>query len=1610
MEKYFWRVMLAILFSCMLLSESRVPVWAAETEVKNKNTQQWTDSEAEMQILDEKPDLPENTEGLTNIYEDGEGIFLAAMPDVKQKARSAVSANLVVGTAIPYPTNLGNYSTNYFTVNGRVAYCLESAKATPPVSDYVANEFENNELLQKVLYYGYGGPGDVTDIYMPAFDTQLKYLFTHLAAAYAYCGIDGFTGCTMQDIEDCGVWGYISYIDNLPSPTSPWLGVTPVRPDTYIEGDRQRTPEFQMRGDERCSITIDIPAGVTCHYKGTEITDSVKLSGGDRFYFSAPWDMTAYTWTPELVIKKWKAMVLSTGNGNQDVGYGSFFEEQASGIWMIVDWRDYVKIRVFKRDEKFSSIPLQDALFAIYTDEDCTNLIAEMPLTDEKGITDVIVRKQQDKVYIKELQAPAGYRRNQNVYELVLGKLKNRTVTYTNQEQMGKITVQKQGGALTGVEGKEGALRFLYDPSAYSGARYTISAVEDIYSQDRVTKYHNAGDIVAELETGADGSAVSQELYLGKYRVEEVKAPYGLVYGTTEEQRIKGIELPYAGQEAEFAESTVLFTNDRPEISVKAVKRSKNSGITLEGAVFGLYAEEDITALDGTVLVTGGTLIEQATSDADGNADFQSDLPMGFQYGVRELQAPENYYQLDEAFLFTYEYQDDRTYTYTFEQEFYNEEVHGEIHIEKTDKDSQAFVPQGDAQLAGAGYGLYAAADIAAPDGKSGLVYNEGDLVTQGKISGEGTLDFTDLYLGEYIVKEMEAPEGYLLDETEYPVSLEYEGQDVKKVQRNVTVKERVKRQAFQILKISEDGEQTEANLVEGAGFQIYLISNLLGVRDGSLKPGNGSAFLSEDFVDYDFSREETASYYEDGKKINVPELFTDRNGYMKSPEIPYGDYVVIESSVPDNLHPVKPFIVHILEDSREPQAWRVFDDRPFQFLLKIVKKDAQTQTEVVDNSASYQIYDVNAEEYVEMPVRYPSQGKTSVFHTSEDGFLVTPGFLKSGTYRIEEVQAPEDYVQQGFEESLLSDGRNVPLNEVTQGGGYQEESVEPILVSVDSGTAHQVEEETGVFTVLVEQSNNEAVGSLTLHKKGEKLMKAVNVQDGLLNRLRNGAASVVNQLSGFITGKDILEESAGYSFTYEESGLEGVEFSVYAKDTIYTPDGQTDSDGNRIVRYKEDALVASLVTDADGTVVLNNLPIGNYYVTEEKTEENHVLDRKVKEFSIAYNGQEKAVDYVELDLTNERQRVVLEIIKKDSITDAPIKDVTFGLYAGEDILDAGGQIAVEKDVLIETGKTNEEGKLVFQSNLPHGKYYAKELKKKAGYLDSGEVYEFEAYYTKPEETVLQLSCEVKNDPIVMEFTKLDVADGQEIEGARLQIRKDGKVVEEWISEKEPHPVYALEPGTYQLHEVSAANGYMIAEDVEFTVKETGEIQKVEMQDARVMGQLKIRKTDSESGEALEGVEFTLYEKESGKEIATLITDREGHAESELLPIGWYESGVFKEEIAYVLKETKVKDGYQEPEEEWEFVFEYQDDRTPVIEVLKEIQNTKESDVEAPVEKDTPEQKKTEEIKEHDTETGGATPKTGDSAKWLLPLLGILISGGSMIGMVVWIRGRKRKR
>ena len=114
------------------------------------------------------------------------------------------------------------------------------------------------------------------------------------------------------------------------------------------------------------------------------------------------------------------------------------------------------------------------------------------------------------------------------------------------------------------------------------------------------------------------------------------------------------------------------------------------------------------------------------------------------------------------------------------------------------------------------------------------------------------------------------------------------------------------------------------------------------------------------------------------------------------------------------------------------------------------------------------------------------------------------------------------------------------------------------------------MEEETGKYIVVVEVKNDEAVGSLTIQKTGEVLVGAEKVTEQILTKLKNGLARAVNQVSNLFTGEDVMETEKGYEFAYEEQGLAGAEFSIYARETIYSPDGQVDSEGNRIIRFEK--------------------------------------------------------------------------------------------------------------------------------------------------------------------------------------------------------------------------------------------------------------------------------------------------------------------------------------------------------------------------------------------------------------------------------------------------------
>lgn len=1463
-----------------------MPAYASESD------EILTDSEQELAVVED--------------IEDEDGVFLSVVP-ARMAAQRSNTVTLVKGRQLSYPSNVGNYITNYFYVNGKIAYCLESPKASPPNADYVAEVLNTNANLQKVLYYGYGGPGDLTNQYMPQLDADTRYIFTHIAASYAYIGNAGFHGCTMESLESSGVLGYINYLYSQEAPPVAAISLNSNYEKAYLDGDLQRTKTFQLNGDHRNYVKLSVPANVTYNNATTGTTQTggiVNIYGGEKFYFTAPKTVTGEWATGKLtgqIGSQWKTLVLSTGSSSQDIGYGDFIEEPANSVSFTVKWLDLARITLTKKDQD-TNVNLAGAIFGVYKDEACTSLIMEMPATDENGNSFVEFTKTQESVYIKEITAPKGYCLNTAAYNVKLVAGGNTDITVKDKEQKGKIRIHKIGEKLISAE-KGNPIEFVYDHSAFAGATYSIYAAEDIISQDQVTVIWKKDTLISTLITAEDGNAISDELYLGKYRIVETKAPDDLTIGKNEKETTKEVVLEYAGQDAEMAQTEVEYSNARPKVSVKAVKKSQKDNVTLEGAEYGLYIGDDIK-IGEDIDLPKNTLLQTISTNAEGVAEFTADIPLNHPYYIREIQAPDKYYKSDEIFEFTYTYKNDKTYEYIFSHEFKNEEVRAEIHIRKIDKETHKFLGQGNATLTGAVYGLFAAENIEHPNQKSEPVYQKGDLVAKGEISSDGTLDFDNLYLGKYIIKELSPSEGYLLDTTEYSVEALYEGQDVKIVHRDVVVNETVMKQPFQLIKVGSDGEQTEADLLANAGFKIYLISALKGVQDGTIQPDANGNYSPEQFRTYDFSDETTAlDYSTDSKGVPIPELFTDEKGYALSPELAYGKYVVVESTVPENYTPIDPFIVMINDDNREPQQWRVFIDAEFEAYLKIYKIDGSSKLPVLHSGAVFKIYDLDKEEYITQITHYPEVTKHTEFTTSEQGYLITPEKLKLGHYRIEEIAAPDAYIK---------------------GESYE--------FTLAANTAYEIEEATGSVVIKIDYENQRQTGTLHISKTGE-----------LLKGYEEESQNIFLRFAEFLK---ILDSDEKYHFIYEMGGVSGAEFNVYATEDIYTPDYQLDNNENRILLYGKDELVATLETDDDGKASLENLPLGSYKIVEIVASDGFVLNKEVQEFALEYAGDDVEIVYHDSQYVNERQKVAIQLTKLDDETGEPVAGAQFGLYTAEDIPDANGNIIVPADTLLEIAESDDAGIVQFIEDLPIAHYYAQEIKTAPGYVLNEEIIDFNLQYTDQEAGTLTATAEITNDYTKVEISKVDIG-GNEVIGAELTIKdSEGNEIASWTTDGTPHRIDRLAPGDYVLIETQAPDGFEIAEEVKFTVLETGEIQKVEMVDEyEKTGTISVIKVgdmltdtstyDSDFGainrleyekKPLPGVEFTVYDSE-GNVADIITTGEEGIATSKELPLG-----------KYSLKETKTPAGLAMNHEEYKVEL-LKNDENKVVDVSIDVEN-----------------------------------------------------------------------
>lgn len=857
--------------------------------------------------------------------------------------------------------------------------------------------------------------------------------------------------------------------------------------------------------------------------------------------------------------------------------------------------------------------------------------------------------------------------------------------------------------------------------------------------------------------------------------------------------------------------------------------------------------------------------------------------------------------------------------------EMTNTPIRCDVSVDKKDKETSD--PQGDARLSGATYGLYALETVNYPDGRGIVSYagndnitstagtdfystgtpaNAGALLATVKTDEAGNFNFGNLYYGKYYIQEIEPSEGYLLDETKYVVDYSKEPNTHQNISVTRHVVETVKKQPFEIIKVSTDGDDTETDYVEGAEFTVKLQSEI-------------------DKVGWD-----AAKVYDT--------LVTDEKGYACSKELPYGTYLVKETKVPHNLYKTDDFTVEVTEDSRTPQRYRILNDAPFKAYIRMVKKDAESGNTICLSGVTFKIRNTDTDEYVEQKV---GKDKVSEFTTDDSGTITTPLKLKYGNYQVEEITAPDGY--------LIS------------------EEEFPFVVEKDG--AVKVEEDSDgdpVIEVVIEDTP--VKGSISITKAGEVLTGTE--YDTIVDRIMSA----------------IDQEDRSLDFIYEEQNLAGAVFQLIAAEDIYTPDHQKDENGKRTLEMingvpaSAGAVVATLTTDENGEASMEDLPLGKYQVVEIEAPKGFVLCEEPFPVELTYKDDHTDVVYGNADFVNERVKTKLSVIKTDGVTKNPVEGATYGVFTKEDILDVNGEVAVKADTMVDTAVTTASGQAIFAADLPLANYYVKEVESPEGYVMDDTVYDVDFTYKDPLTAVLEKEITVEETPIIVEVSKTDITTGKELKGATLEvIDSDGEVYASWVTDGKPHQLEAIPAGDYTLKETASPYGYLIANEVEFTVEETGEIQKVAMSDERVKGAVEIYKTDSKTKSPIKGVEFELRNKD-GKVLAKLITDKKGYAKTALLDIGTYdEEGNFEKDIPYYVVETKAAKGYVIDTTPHEVLLQYDDSAVENVVYTLKLKNK-------------PEKPK--------------LPQTGGGYKpWMFG-----VAGGFLIGAGIYLNRRRKRR
>lgn len=490
-------------------------------------------------------------------------------------------------------------------------------------------------------------------------------------------------------------------------------------------------------------------------------------------------------------------------------------------------------IKVVKKDaETGNTIPYAGAGFQIYdpngnlvtmtfTYPEVTTIDTFYTTADGELITPQTL--EYGKGYsLVEVQAPYGYVLNSEpVYFDVMQEnseidsgITVIEVVRSNVAQKGTITVSKSGEVFSSVNETGGLYQPVYAVRGLEGAVYEISAAEDIYTLDGTLRA-SKGEVVDTVSTGADGTAVSKELYLGKYEVKEITAPFGMVLN----EETHAVELVYAGQNVAVTETATSFYNERQRVEIDLIKylmTDEAYGIGKNGEIFdvtfGLYAEKELTAADGTVIPADG-LIEIISLDGNGSGKVKTDLPIGSYY-VKELATNSAYILNGQKYPVIFEYAGQETATVHITanggEAIENDIVYGSVSGKKSDEDGNA--------LGGAVIGIF----------KTGTEkFTTENAIQTTVTAADGSFSFEKVPYGTWVIREIESPTGFVLSEEEITVTIGAVDEVVEIELVNYFIKGNI-----ELTKVDKDYPD---NKLTGAEFEVYTDTN----GDGKLDSGD---------------------------------------------------------------------------------------------------------------------------------------------------------------------------------------------------------------------------------------------------------------------------------------------------------------------------------------------------------------------------------------------------------------------------------------------------------------------------------------------------------------------------------------------------------------------------------------------------------------------------------------------------------------------------------------------------------------------------------------------------------------------------------------------------